>query len=108
MRRLIAILLLLCLEAQGKLEDHFKKIDSRSPVHKMRNIDFIYMINLDKRPEKFAQSANELIQFGIIPCRFSAVNGWELSLETINDVGLKYRQGITTLLATAYPLEANG
>jgi len=74
----------------------------------MRNIDFIYMINLDQRPEKFASTVRGLEPFGINPYRFSAVNGWELSLEAINDVGLKYKSGMTSLFATSYPYEAEG
>lgn len=72
------------------IEDHFRKIANQAGSHQMRNIDFIYMINLDKRPEKFKLCMELLAPYGIHPYRFSAVNGWELSLEVINDVGLKY------------------
>ncbi len=95
-----------CLSAD--LFDHLKKAEGKSSAHKMRNIDFIYMINLDRRPEKFAQASGELNLYGIYPYRFSAVNGWELSLTTINDVGLKYKPGMTPLFATSFPLEAEG
>jgi len=56
----------------------------------MRNIDFIYVINLDQRPEKFSRCVQQLSLYGIEPYRFSAVNGWELTLETINDVGVRF------------------
>ena len=57
----------------------------------MPNIDFIYMINLDQRPEKWAHSIHQLIPYDILPYRFSAINGWEdLTVEIINDVGLKF------------------
>ena len=36
----------------AKVEDHFKKALSKDGNHQIRNIDFIYMINLDERPEK--------------------------------------------------------
>ncbi len=74
----------------GDLENHLKQPTNKSPIHSMRNIDFIYMINLDQRPEKLKMSFDQLAPFGIYPYRFSAVNGWELSVETINDVGLKF------------------
>ena len=48
------------------------------------------MINLDQRPEKFEQSSEQLHPFGIFPYRFSAVNGWELTWEELNDVGVKF------------------
>jgi GR25 family glycosyltransferase involved in LPS biosynthesis len=66
------------------------------------------MINLDQRPEKFTQSSEQLHSYGIFPYRFSAVNGWELTVEAINDIGLKYQPGMTPLMATTYPPEAKG
>src|SRR5688572_1576179 len=57
----------------------------------MRNIDFIYMINLDQRPEKFQKSLKQLALWGIEPYRFSAVNGWELPIAIVNDVGVNYQ-----------------
>lgn len=92
----------------GELVDHLKKAPGKGSNHSMKNIDFIYMINLDKRPEKFAQASAQLHAHGIFPYRFSAVNGWNLTLEAINDVGLKYQIGMTPLMATVYPLEAEG
>jgi GR25 family glycosyltransferase involved in LPS biosynthesis len=77
---------------QAKLEDHFKPALNKTYPKKMRGIDFIYMINLDERPEKFLKSKAQLDFFGIIPYRFSAVNGWRLSLDTINDVGVVYTE----------------
>ncbi len=88
--------------------DHVKKAEGKSLNHAMEGIDFIYMINLDKRPEKFLQASSQLTSYGIHPYRFSAVNGWELSLEVINDVGLRYKPGMNSLFATSYPLEGEG
>jgi GR25 family glycosyltransferase involved in LPS biosynthesis len=48
------------------------------------------MINLDERPEKFNASQIQLNTFGIYPYRFSAVNGWTLSLKTVNAIGVKF------------------
>ena len=107
-RGLILVFCLLSVPSYGRLEDHLKKIQGKSDIHKMRNIDFIYMINLDERPEKFAQSAEQLMRYDIIPYRFSAVNGWKLSVESINDVGLKYQPGMTPLFATTYEPKAEG
>ncbi len=104
----VIVLFIFCQSLSADLFDHMKKVEGKTSTHTMRNIDFIYMINLDERPEKFAQASGELNQYGIYPYRFSAVNGWKLSLETINDVGLKYRPGMTSLFATSFPLEAKG
>src|SRR5579872_4387151 len=77
--------------AYALLEDHLKPAPNKSDSQRMRNIDFIYMINLDQRPEKFERSFQLLSLYGIEPYRFSAVNGWELSLEAINDVGIVFQ-----------------
>jgi GR25 family glycosyltransferase involved in LPS biosynthesis len=88
---------------EASIGDHLKKALNKSDVHQMKNIDFIYMINLDQRPEKFAKCTQQLHPYGIYPYRFSAVNGWELSLETINDVGVKFAPGMTGgFLATSF------
>ncbi len=103
-------LLLICLtvNSYASLEDHLKKAGSKTGAYHMRNVDFIYMINLDQRPEKFAQSAKQLEPYQITPYRFSAVNGWELPLEAVNDVGLKFQPGMTPVMATTYRIEDQG
>lgn len=95
---------LLCAD----IEDHLKAAPNKSTVHTMKNIDFIYLINLDQRPEKLQLSMERLAPFGIYPYRFSAVNGWELSLETINDVGLKLTPEMQSgIMATSYHLNGD-
>lgn len=66
------------------------------------------MINLDRRPEKFELASSFLKKYDIEPYRFSAVNGWELSPEILNEVGLRFIPGMTPLMATTYPVEAKG
>lgn len=86
------------------LEYYFKKADNKATNHTMKHIDFIYTINLDQRPEKFAQCTNQLNKYGIYPYRFSAVNGWELTLDILNDVGVKYEPWMPRdLMGTSYP-----
>lgn len=104
----LAVLSLFPVFCLAKITDHLKKAAGKSNIHSMPNIDFIYMINLDKRPEKFAEASSELHKYGIYPYRFSAVNGWELSVEAINDIGLEYQPGMTPLFATSYPPEGQG
>jgi GR25 family glycosyltransferase involved in LPS biosynthesis len=60
-------------------------------LNPLRNIDLIYIINLDQRPEKFNYCLQELRQYGIEPYRFSAVNGWELPYSTIDQLGVKFK-----------------
>ncbi len=90
----------------GNPAEHLKPAENKSDIHTMRGIDFIYMINLDQRPEKWDFCNQQLNPYGIFPYRFSAVNGWELSLETINDVGLKFHPSMAGgYLGTSYPKE---
>ena len=107
-RSFLLFFLLNCSILSAGFEKHLKKISDKSGCHQMENIDFIYLINLDQRPEKFASCTKQLSIYGINPFRFSAVNGWELSLEAINDVGVKYHQGmLKDLLATCYLPDTN-
>jgi GR25 family glycosyltransferase involved in LPS biosynthesis len=95
---------------EGDISDHFKKIDNKSDVYlnQMKNVDFIYVINLDQRPEKFTHCLEELSPYGITPYRFSAVNGWELSLSVLNTLGIKYRPGMPKdLWGTSYLLNGD-
>ncbi len=86
----------------GKLEDHFKKVEGKSNLNSMRNIDFIYLINLDARPEKWEKSKAQFSSYGIHPCRFSAVNGWELKIEDLQEIGLKYNKAMKPMIATTF------
>jgi GR25 family glycosyltransferase involved in LPS biosynthesis len=105
---LICLLEIFAIPACGGVQDHLKKAEGKSAVSKIRNIDFIYMINLDQRPEKFSKASLCLSQYGIYPYRFSAVNGWELSLESIDNIGLKYESWMTDVMSTWYPLNGDG
>ncbi len=110
--QLIALLLMLFsipILIFSQIVDHLKKIDNKTGIHKFENIDFIYMINLDQRPEKWELSNKQLNPYGIFPYRFSAVNGWELSLATINDVGVRFNpmSMIGGYLGTSFNLDGN-
>lgn len=92
----------------GEVIDHLKIPLKKSGNHKMKGIDFIYMINLDQRPEKYQFSKDQFSIYGIEPYRFSAVNGWELSLEELNDVGLKFSPEMQGgIMGTCYHLGGN-
>ena len=88
--KLIWMCLVCTLTANADVEEHLKKISDKSEGHSLRNIDFIYMINLDERPEKYASAFQRLSVWDVVPYRFSAVNGWDLSLESLNELGIKF------------------
>lgn len=106
MRCIVLCLLASCL--WGDLIDHLKQAPNKSEKNSMQNVDFIYLINLDQRPEKWGMSVEQLRRYGIEPYRFSAVNGWELSLEAINDVGVKFAPLMAGgFMATSYHLDGH-
>lgn len=102
-------LIIASVNLYGGVESYLKAIIDKTYSSPMRNIDFIYLINLDERPEKYKHSVEELLPYGITPYRFSAVNGWEIPLEDLNEIGVKYepwmKQG---LMGTCYLPEDNG
>lgn len=112
MKNAAAVLLTLAAMAflHADLDDHLKQVD-RS-LHKessgLQGVDCVYLINLDERPEKWEQSLAQLAPYGITPLRFSAVNGWKLSLEAINDVGLVFSPEMEGgFMGTSYHLYGN-
>jgi GR25 family glycosyltransferase involved in LPS biosynthesis len=106
---IIYLFLISFASLSADLEEYFKKPLDKPLSSQMRNIDFIYMINLDQRPEKFKSCTEELYPYNIHPYRFSAVNGWELSLEDINNVGVKFLSGMqSNNWGTCYLLEDEG
>jgi hypothetical protein len=40
------------LSLSADIKDHLKPAETKSEMHNIPNVDFIYMINLDQRPEK--------------------------------------------------------
>lgn len=75
---------------------YLKKIDVKDDIHSIKNVDYIYLINLDKRKDRLNKSMSQLQFYGIYPHRFSAVNGYSFSLEELNDMGLKLSSGMKT------------
>ncbi len=108
-RSILALALMCFSSLSAGIEDYFKPCPNKSPIHKMKNIDFIYTINLDQRPEKFESCTSQLTLYGIYPYRFSAVNGWELSLQDINKLGVQYQPGMdSSIMGTSYLLDGGG
>ena len=101
--------LLLSFSLFGKIEDSLKKIEGSRTGSGIRGIDCVYMINLDERPEKWKRCAALLAPYGIEPLRVSAVNGWKLSLETINALGVECQPWMASgRMATCYLPEDGG
>lgn len=87
---------------EDSILNHLKPAKDKNKTNQIPGINFIYLINLDKRPEKWAQSRQEFKRYGLDPYRFSAVNGWELPLKAVNDLGLVFKSGMTPLMGTTF------
>lgn len=76
--------------SEYRLERFFRKLEQKPEDHTFEEIDYLYMINLDERPEKYSKAAGGLELYGIHPFRFPAISGWDLSLQTIEEIGVKF------------------
>ncbi len=92
----LLILLLVFSRMDASLTDHLKSCETknRSDHRSIRNVDFIYVINLDIRPERWKNVQRQLSPYGIFPYRFSAIYGWALPAQVLNDVGILYMEGM--------------
>src|SRR5258708_5088495 len=86
----------------ASFEDHFKKVEAKSNFCRMAGIDSIYVINLDERPERYERTMQVLAPYGIYPHRFSAVNGWKLSFEALEELGIVPQEKTEGPLCTVY------
>lgn len=97
MKIILGIIFLFCASIlHADISNYFKKCENKSDNHQMRNIDFIYVINLDKRPDRLEKTLVQFHPYGIYPYRFSAVNGYTFSLDKINDMGVKLTKKMRT------------
>lgn len=81
---------ILSLRIEAGILDHLKPVDKSHQQQSLPGIDCTYLINLDFRPERLERSLKLLAPYGVIPRRFSAVCGKDLSLSVINDCGIPY------------------
>ena len=76
------------MDRTARMFRHFRKIENKSEKNQIRNIDFIYLINLDIRPEKLEKSLQEFAPYDIHPHRVPGIVGWGLPQETFNDIAM--------------------
>lgn len=82
--------LFLFLKGYAGISDHYQKLEETEIGSGVQGIDSIYLINLDQRPEKLQNCLRQLRSYQIIPKRVSAIYGWTLPAEVLNDIGLKF------------------
>ncbi len=88
--------LLLCFAFSlfAGIEDHYKKMADKKGCIPPRNIDYVYMINLDQRPERWNRATKDLAAYAIFPERFSGIYGWTIPVDALNDISLKFEPGM--------------
>lgn len=70
----------------------------------VEGIDEIYLINLDRRQDRLAATTKELAQYGLSAKRFPAIEGKEVPLQTLVELGLPYAPGMTKGVWATTPL----
>jgi hypothetical protein len=79
-----------------KIDRYLKKPEKNETLTRLRNIDNSYLINLDQRPMKLQQARMQLDPFGISPNRLSAIYGWSLTPDDLQEIGLQFQPGMDT------------
>ncbi len=90
--------------------DHLKReIGLKEQKKTILGLDYIYLINLDQRPEKWDKSLRQLAPYGITPHRFSAIYGWDLPTETTNELGVCFQADMQSdFWAACFPRKLKG
>lgn len=63
------------------VEQFLKPVQLNQKKSNFKYIDCIYVINLDRRPEKWLRTQELMQKYGFRPNRFSAIDGWKISTE---------------------------
>jgi GR25 family glycosyltransferase involved in LPS biosynthesis len=82
--------------SKSSLKQYFKPCANKTACVSVPGIDYVYLINLDRRPDRLERSLNQLLKYGIIPYRFSAVDAQALPASTINAIGLQFQKRMKT------------
>ena len=80
-----------------------KDFENTQPSHQIEGIDGLFIINLDRRAEKYERVKKQFDKYGLYPCRFSAVDGSILNEDDYQKVGLIFRNGMKKIKATLNP-----
>jgi GR25 family glycosyltransferase involved in LPS biosynthesis len=83
------------MKNKESLVRHLKLVENKTNVKQIGNIDYIYLINLDKRPEKLENCRQQLALYDIHPHRFPAIYGWDLSQDAFDDIAMEILPGMT-------------
>lgn len=74
-------------------------------VTAIEGIDAIYLINLDRRPDRLEKATTELAKYEIYPQRFSAIEGKQIGLNTLLELALPYKKSMLSHRWATTPLK---
>jgi GR25 family glycosyltransferase involved in LPS biosynthesis len=104
---LLIILLIIC--KLSSFEDQMKPCFNKHADCNCSFVDYVYVINLDERPEKYEFVKDQLNKNQIYPYRFSAVNGWKLPAAWFTTIGIEYQSSFNKIIkSTRYKLDETG
>ncbi len=106
----ISVLTLFFFQCEGGIGNHYQKIKDKRGGFGVDEIDYIYLINLDQRTERWENCVNQLLPYGIFPQRVSGIYGWTIPVHVLNDISLKFELGMATGNEPVmyFPPEGNG
>lgn len=61
-----------------QIDKFLRSLETKKTDTGLKTIEKIYIINLDKRPERWIRSLNFFQEYNLTPERVQAVNGWEI------------------------------
>lgn len=71
----------------------------------VEGVDAIYLINLDRRPDRLEAAMAELAKYDLYPRRFSAIEGKQSDLNTLLELGLPYKRNMLSHRWATTPLK---
>ena len=79
----------------SEISCYLKQIpDKHKQPPQIQHIDYIYLINLDQRPEKKEKSLAELAKYQLLAYRFPAIYGWDLSADVLYNIGVPFTKNM--------------
>ena len=76
------------------IKNYLKRVSEGCRHSQIKDVDAIYLINLDQRPIRFQKCLDKLGRFGIKPLRVPAIYGWGLEKEEFQEIGLIFKPGM--------------
>jgi len=87
---------LLWLHCEAGIDRHYRSMEFKGPSIGPEGVDYVYMINLDQRSQRWIDATNQLKPYKILPQRFPGIYGWTLPVDVLNDMSVQFLHGMWT------------